>query len=94
LQHRTSRPTTKSTQTTTVDAAKQNFWPLPAVRYGKSTTQPTQRRHQVSEGMSGLQAERVRALGALRGMRPKKKIAAEKRQETYFLSNEEKEKWI
>jgi hypothetical protein len=33
-------------------------------------------------------------LGALRGLRSKKKLAAEKRQETHFLSNEEKEKWI
>jgi hypothetical protein len=39
-------------------------------------------------------AERVRALGALRSLRPKKKLAAEKRQETHFLSNEETEKWI
>jgi hypothetical protein len=36
----------------------------------------------------------VRALGALRSLRSKKKLAAEKRQETHFLSNEEKEKWI
>jgi len=39
-------------------------------------------------------AERVRALGALGSLRSKKKLAAEKRQETHFLSNEEKEKWI
>ena len=39
-------------------------------------------------------AERVRALGALRSLRSKKKLAAEKRQETHFLSNDEKEKWI
>jgi hypothetical protein len=36
----------------------------------------------------------VRALGELHSMRSKKKLAAEKRQETHFLSNEEKEKWI
>jgi hypothetical protein len=30
----------------------------------------------------------------LRSLRSKKKLAAEKRRETYFLSNEEKEKWI
>jgi len=41
-----------------------------------------------------LQAERVRALGALRRVRSKKKLAPEKRRETHFLSNEEKEKWI
>jgi hypothetical protein len=38
--------------------------------------------------------ERIRALGALRSLRSKKKLAAEKRRETHFLSNEEKEKWI
>jgi hypothetical protein len=27
-------------------------------------------------------------------LKSKKKLAAEKRQETHFLSNEEKEKWI
>jgi hypothetical protein len=41
-----------------------------------------------------LEAERVRALGALRNLRSKKKIEAEKRQETHFLTNEEIEKWI
>jgi len=39
-------------------------------------------------------AERVRALGALRSLRSKKKLAAEKRQETHCLSHEEKQKWI
>jgi len=39
-------------------------------------------------------AERIRALGALRSLRSKKKPAAEKRRETHFLRNEEKEKWI
>jgi len=41
-----------------------------------------------------LEAERVRALGALRSLISKKKLAAEKRREMHFLSNEEKEKWI
>jgi len=54
----------------------------------------TRRRHQANEGKSGLVAERVRALGALRSLRSKKKLAVEKRQETHFLSNEEREKWI
>jgi len=36
LQHPTSRPTTKSTKTTMVNAPKTNFSPLPAGRYGKS----------------------------------------------------------
>jgi hypothetical protein len=60
-----------------VDAPKQNFLPLPAGRYGKSTKRSTQRHHQANEGKSGLVAERIRALGALRSLRSKKKLAAE-----------------
>jgi ssDNA-binding replication factor A large subunit len=48
----------------------------------------------VNEGKSGLEAERIRALGALRSLRSKKKLAVEKRRETHFLSNEHKEKRI
>ena len=77
-----------------VNAPKKSFSPLPAGKYGKSTKKSTRRRHQANEGKSGLVAERVRALGALRSLRSKKKLAAEKRQETHFLSNEEKKKWI
>ena len=77
-----------------VNAPKKNFSPLPAGKYGKSKKRSTQRRHQANEGKSGLVAERIRALGALRSLRSKKKLAAEKRRETHFLSNEEKEKWI
>jgi len=77
-----------------VNAPKKNFSPLPAGRFGKWTKRSTQRRHHANEGKSGLEAERVRALGALRSLRSKKKLAAEKRQETHFSSNEEKEKWI
>jgi hypothetical protein len=94
FQHPTSRPTTRSTHDTMVNAPKKNFPPLPAGKYGKLTKHSTSRRHQANEGMSGLVAERVRALGALRSLRSKKKLAAEKRQETHFLCNEEKEKWI
>ena len=93
LQHPTSRPT-KSTQTAMVNAPKKKSSPLPAGRYGKSTKRSTQRRHQANEGKSGLEAERIRALGALRSLRSKKKLAAEKRREMHFLSNEEREKWI
>jgi uncharacterized protein with WD repeat len=94
LQHPTSRPTTKSMKTTMVNALKKNFSPLPTGRYGKWKKWSTQLRHQANEGKSGLEAERIRALGALRSMRSKKKLVAEKRRETHFLSNEEKEKWI
>jgi hypothetical protein len=41
-----------------------------------------------------LEAERVRALGALCSFRSKKKLAAENQRETHFLSKEEKEKLI
>jgi hypothetical protein len=94
MQHPTSPPTTKSTKITMVNALKKHFTPLPAGRYGKSTKRSTQRRHHANEGKSSLEAERIRALGALRSLRSKKKLAAEKRRETHFLSNEEKEKWI
>jgi uncharacterized protein with WD repeat len=94
LQHPTSHPTTKSTELTMVNAPKKDFSPLPAGRYGKSRKWSTQRRHQANDGKSGLVAERVRVLGALRSLRSKKKLVAEKRRETHFLSNEEKEKWI
>jgi hypothetical protein len=77
-----------------VNAPKKNISLLPVGRYGKSTKRSTQRRHQANEGKSGLEAERIRALGALRSLRSKKKLAAEKRRETHFLSNEEREKWI
>jgi hypothetical protein len=61
-----------------VNATKKNFSPLPAGKYGKSTKHSTRRRHQANEGKSGLVAERVQALGALRSFRSKKKLAAEK----------------
>jgi len=92
LQHPTSRPTTRSTHDTIVNAPKNNISPLPAGKYGKSTKQSTRRRHQANEGKSGMVAGRVRAVGALRSLRSKRKLAAEKRQEMHFLSNEEKQK--
>jgi len=94
LQHPTSRPTTKSMQTTMVNAPKKNFSPLPVGRYSKSTKWSTAQRQQGNEGKRGLEAERVRALGAWCSLRSKKKLVAEKRPETHFLSNEEKETWI
>jgi len=94
LQHPTSRPTTRSTHDTMVNAQKMNFSPLPEGKYGKSTKKSTRRYHHANVGMSGLEADRVRALGALRSLRSKTKLAAEKSQETHFSSNDEKEKWI
>jgi hypothetical protein len=49
-----------------VNAPKKNFSSLPGGKYGKSTNQSTHRRHQANGGKIGLEAERVRALGALR----------------------------
>jgi len=77
-----------------VNAMKKNFVPLPVGRYGKWTKRSTQRSHQANKGQSGLEAKRVRAFGALRSLRSKKKLAAEKQQETHFLSNKPRENWI
>jgi len=74
-----------------VNAPKKNLSLLPAGGYGKSTKRLTQRCYNANEGKTRLEAERVRALWALRSLRSKKKLAAEKRRETHFLSNEEKE---
>jgi len=93
-QHPTLRLTTRSTHDTTVDAPKNNCCPLPAAKYGKSTKNSTHRRHHANEGRSGLEAERVRALGALRSLRSKKKLSAEKRKETHLLINDKKDKCI
>jgi hypothetical protein len=91
LQYPTSRPT-KSTQTAMVNALKMNVSPLLTGKYDRSTKRSTQRHHQANEGKSGLEADRSQALGALRSLQSKKKIAAEKRRETHFLSDENTEK--
>ena len=88
LQHPTSRPTRRSTQDKMFNVPKLNILPLPARKYGKSTRHSTQRCHQVNTGESGLEAERVRALGALRSLRFRKKLVAEKWWTTHLLSNE------
>jgi len=62
-----------------VNARKKNFLPLLVGRYGKSQKRSTQLFHQANEGKSGLVAQRIRALGALRSLRSKKKLAVEKR---------------
>ena len=54
----------------------------------------THRRHHANQGKSGLEADRVRALGAWCSLRSKKKLLSENRQEMHFLSTNEKEKWI
>ena len=47
---------------------------------------------QANNGKSGLQAEGVRALGALCSFRSEKKLSVEKRWEIHFINNEETEK--
>ena len=76
------------------NAPKTNFSPLPAGKDGKSRKMSTHRRHHANEGKSGLEAERVLALGALHSLQSKKTLSAEIRKEMHFLSNDEKEKWI
>ena len=73
---------------------KQNPSTLLAGKYGKSTNHSTRRRHQENEGKCGLEAERVRALEAVRNSRSKMKLVAERKRETHIFSNEEKEQWI
>jgi len=75
LQHPTSRPSTKSTDNTLVNAPKKNLSPLPAVKYCKSTKHPTKQHYHGNEGKTSLEVERVRALGALRSLRSKTKFA-------------------
>jgi len=94
LQHPTSRPTTKSMQTTIVNTPKKNLLQLPAGKYRTSTKRSTQWRHQANEGKSGLEAERVGALRVLRRLEFIKKLGAEKQRETHFSSNEEIEETI
>jgi len=77
-----------------VNAPKKHFSHLPGGKYGKSTKQSTQRRHQVKEGKSGFEAETVRALGAGLSLRSKQKLEAEKQRETHFLNYKEKGEWI
>jgi len=94
LQQPTSRPTTRSMQSTIVNTLKKKFLPLPVGKYSKLTMRSTQWHHHVNQGKSGLEAERVRPLGALRSLQSEKKLAAKKRQLMHFLSTAEKEKLI
>jgi len=68
LQHPTSRPTTRSTQDPLVNALKKNSSPLPVGKYGKLMNKSTRLGHQANNGKTGQDAERVRALGALRSL--------------------------
>jgi len=77
-----------------VNALKKNVSPLLPGKYGNLNKQSTRRHHQANEGKSGLEADRVRALGVLHSNLSKKKFSAVKRRETHLLSNEETERWV
>jgi len=94
LQNPTSRPTRKSTQTAMVNAPKKKISPLPGGKYGNSIEWSTQRRHRANKGKSCVEAEWVRAHGALRNMQSDLIPAPEKWQEMHCSSNEAKDKWI
>jgi hypothetical protein len=94
LQHPTSCPTRRSTHNTKVNALRKSFSPLPAGRYGKSSNKSSRGNHQANEKTSGLDVERVRAVGAVCSLRSKKQLPADKRHEMHFLGNEVKAKWI
>jgi len=79
LQHSTSRPATRSTDDTVVNALKKNSSPLLAGKYGKSTKQSTSWNHQQNQGKYSLETERVRAFGALCGFRFRKNVSTEER---------------
>jgi len=68
-----------------------HFW---LGKYGKLTKKTIWQRHQPNKGNIALHTDRFRALRALRGLRSRRKLSAEKSWEMHFLSNEEKGKWI
>jgi len=68
--------------------------PVPAGKYGKLTKCSIWRRHRAKDGKSGLEPDRVRALGTLHSYRYNKKLVAGKQWESHLVSNDEKEKWI
>ena len=84
LQHPTSRPILRSTHDDMVYPLKKILAPLPGGKYGKWTKQFTRQCHQANTGNSGLEAERIRAVGPLRSLGSKKKLSAEKRWQTHF----------
>jgi len=77
-----------------VNAPRKNVCSLAAGKYRKSMKNSTRQHHQANEAKSGLEAESVRALGALRSLRSKMKLSAENGGEMHFLRNTEQEKWI
>ena len=64
-------------------------WQIP-----RSTNRSTQHHHQANQGNRSLEGDQVWALGALRRLWSKQNLAVERRQETNFLNNKEKDKWM
>jgi len=77
-----------------VNTPGKNLSSLLAGKYGEKTKQSTRKRHQANIDNRHLVAEWVWELGALCSLQSKNKLSAEKRQEMYFLSNEDKHEWI
>jgi len=77
-----------------LNVPKKNLSQLPAGKYGKSTKHSARQSHGANQGKSGLEVERVWALGAWRGLGSGTQHAARKQQEMQFWINEEMEKWI
>jgi len=94
LQHPTSRPTTRSTQDTMVNAPKKKLSPDPVRTYVKSTNQSTPQCHQENERKRDFEAECVRALEALWSLWSKMKLSAVKWWDTHCSSNKDEEKSI
>jgi hypothetical protein len=67
-----------------VNASKKNLLPLSVGIHRQLNKLSTRGPHQANIAKSGLEAERVRALGALRSMRHKKKLSAEKGRKMHF----------
>jgi len=94
LQHPTSRPTTKSSQVTTVNAPSKNLSPILASKYGNEMKQSTTRHHHTNEGRIGLMAQMVRALGVLDNLQSEMKLLPQQRVDIHIVSNEDEEEWI
>jgi len=93
-QHPSSCPNNKVSTNYNGKCSEKNFLHLQAGTYGISPKRSTWRCHPTNEGKSSFDAGRVRALGALRSSRCRRKLAVDKRQETHFLNNKKKEKWL
>jgi hypothetical protein len=78
----------------TTRQTKKNLKPLPAGKTGKSRNPSTLRRHRYNAERSAHEAERIRALNALRTLKSRKRKAATKMKEIQGMSEDQREKWI